>query len=98
MEAASIIEEADGRDARTRRAPRQLHRMWGSVAGGWAEHADVRRRARRGGHGDAARAGRARGRASACSSWPAARAASGWPRPRSSRPAARSCSRTSRPR
>ena len=64
----------------------QLQRMWGSVAGGWAEHAEFvdARGAQR--DGDACSSWRGRGRASACSSWPAARAASGSRRPRSSAP------------
>ena len=39
MEAASIIEKPDGR-AGTDELRAQLRQMWGSVAGGWAEHAE----------------------------------------------------------
>ena len=78
MEAASD-DPSRGRDGLADRA--HLRRMWSRVAGGWAEHADVRGRARRGDHGAAARARRGRSPASGCSSWRPARAESGSPRP-----------------
>ena len=100
MEARSIVEATDAAtsDAASLRCVRACTgcgRPWRERGGEHAEYADARGAAV---DGADARAAPRRGPASGCSSWPAGRAGSVWPRPPGSPRAARSSCPTSSPR